>query len=241
MRNSILLTAVACLYGCNSAPNQSQPVADQWVDEQIALSASSISQAQNRLHQSSPAPAAKPVAPAPINPATPPVASVQIAAVTKIADQSKPVAIATSPNAGPTASALKVAPNVVTAAPKSLPSPSPTPPAVVAPIQVLTAAPKPVAPAPIPKPVWEAHTGDSLRKVITSWSQRANYTLDWQADDLDYPIDAPLRFEGSFEDAIAGIFRLYEQADRSFIVDGRRAQHRLNVAENRDKSKRATP
>lgn len=124
---------------------------------------------------------------------------------------------------------------------KSLPPPSPTPPAVVAPIQVLTAAPKPVAPAPIPKPVWEAHTGDSLRKVITSWSQRANYTLDWQADDLDYPIDAPLRFEGSFEDAIAGIFRLYEQADRSFIVDGRRAQHRLNVAENRDKSKRATP
>ncbi|WP_375122210.1 TcpQ domain-containing protein [Pseudomonas sp. LW8] len=77
--------------------------------------------------------------------------------------------------------------------------------------------------------------------MIKTWSQRANYEVAWDAEDLDYPIDAPLRFEGSYEEAVAGIFQLYEKAERSFVVDGRRAQHRLNVSENsvKSKSKRA--
>lgn len=99
-------------------------------------------------------------------------------------------------------------------------------------------APKASPPPPPPKPVWSAAVGQSLRSVITSWSQRANYTLAWQAEDLDYPIDAPLRFEGTYEEAVSSVFELYEQADRSFKVDGRPPQHRLTVSEDLDKQKR---
>lgn len=105
------------------------------------------------------------------------------------------------------------------------------------PVPVIASVAKPIKPAPIPKPVWEAKAGDSLRGVIKTWSQRANYEVAWEAEDLDYPIDAPLRFEGTYEEAVAGIFQLYEKAERSFVVDGRRAQHRLNVSENSVKSK----
>ncbi|AGN33457.1 type IV pilus biogenesis lipoprotein PilL2 (plasmid) [Pseudomonas fluorescens A506] len=120
---------------------------------------------------------------------------------------------------------------------KAFPAPSKAPVPAVA-----TAGPKAAIPStkvtPPPKPVWTATVGQSLRAVIKSWSDRANYTLDWKADTLDYPIDAPLRFEGSYEDAVAGIFQLYDQADRSFIVDGRPPQHRLTVSEDHDKTKR---
>ncbi|WP_247868541.1 MULTISPECIES: TcpQ domain-containing protein [unclassified Pseudomonas] len=121
------------------------------------------------------------------------------------------------------------------------------PPPVVAPVTPAAktpppvATPKPAVPAPIPKPVWIASEGESLRKVITAWSQRAGYTLSWRAEDLDYGIEAPLRFEGSYEEAVASIFHLYDKADRSFIVDGRRPQHRLIVTEDLKKSKGATP
>lgn len=123
----------------------------------------------------------------------------------------------------------------VTLPPKVFAAPPAPPVPVIAPVA------KPIKPAPIPKPVWEAKAGDSLRGVIKTWSQRANYEVAWEAEDLDYPIDAPLRFEGTYEEAVAGIFQLYEKAERSFVVDGRRAQHRLNVSENsvKSKSKRA--
>lgn len=89
---------------------------------------------------------------------------------------------------------------------------------------------KPAAPAP--RPIWEAQSGETLRKAITRWCQRAHYTLDWQAESLDYPIEAPLRFSGSFEEAVKEIFHLYDKAPRTFIVDGRIAQSRLIVSEN---------
>ncbi len=41
----------------------------------------------------------------------------------------------------------------------------------------------------------------------------------WQVDDLDYSIDAPLRFEGSFQEAIAVDFPSLPLAPRSFLVD----------------------
>lgn len=119
----------------------------------------------------------------------------------------------------------------VTLPPKVFTAPPAPPVPVIAPVS------KPIKPVPIPKPVWEAKAGESLRGVIKTWSQRANYQVAWEAEDLDYPIDAPLRFEGTYEEAVAGIFQLYEKAERSFVVDGRRAQHRLNVSENSVKSK----
>ncbi|EJZ60942.1 PilL (plasmid) [Pseudomonas fluorescens R124] len=142
-----------------------------------------------------------------------------------------PVASLATPAKPPVVVAAAEPAKPVTLPPKVFTAPPAPPVPVIAPVA------KPIKPTPIPKPVWEAKPGDSLRGVIKSWSQRANYEVAWEAEDLDYPIDAPLRFEGTYEEAVAGIFQLYEKADRSFVVDGRRAQHRLNVSENSVKSK----
>ncbi|MCF5566763.1 pilus assembly protein PilL, partial [Pseudomonas sp. PA-3-11C] len=79
-------------------------------------------------------------------------------------------------------------------------------------------APKPaLAVATAPKPlaqIWTATTGSTLRQTVEAWAARAKWTLIWKVDDLDYPIDAPLRFEGSFEEAIKEIFPLYDSAPR---------------------------
>ncbi|MOA47524.1 Toxin co-regulated pilus biosynthesis protein Q [compost metagenome] len=52
---------------------------------------------------------------------------------------------------------------------------------------------------------------------------------------MDYPIQAPLRFEGSFEEAIKQLFPLYDTAQRSFVVDGSDSQRVLHVDERKKK------
>ncbi|RMV31279.1 hypothetical protein ALP12_200381 [Pseudomonas savastanoi pv. phaseolicola] len=39
-------------------------------------------------------------------------------------------------------------------------------------------------------------------------------------EDLDYPIEAPLSFTGTFSSAARQIFPLYDNSKRSFMVDG---------------------
>lgn len=101
------------------------------------------------------------------------------------------------------------------------------------------AQPAPVTfPAPIPRPlpqVWTAETGSTLRQSVEAWAKKANWTLIWSQDDLDYPIQAPLRFEGSFEEAIKQLFPLYDTAQRSFVVDGSDSQRVLHVDERKKK------
>ncbi|MBK3447606.1 PFGI-1 class ICE element type IV pilus protein PilL2 [Pseudomonas haemolytica] len=98
-------------------------------------------------------------------------------------------------------------------------------------------APKPaIAVVTAQKPlaqIWTASTGSTLRQTVEAWAARAKWTLIWKVDDLDYPIDAPLRFEGSFEEAIKEIFPLYDSAPRSFVVDGSPAQLVLYIAERK--------
>ena len=54
MRSRLVLTVVvAALAGCGTAPKLAQVPAGQWVDEQIVQNATSLSQAQARLHQTS--------------------------------------------------------------------------------------------------------------------------------------------------------------------------------------------
>lgn len=183
---------------------------------------------------------------------TPPVAAVATAAASPAPITTAPALIAAAPKTTAekpverrgqvTPGADRSAPGVT--APKPFTPPSSTPAVTVtAPAPAVDVkAPSPaLKPASAPVMVWEARVGESLRTVILNWSQRAHYTVSWTAEDLDYPIDAPLRFEGSYENAVAAIFRLYEKAERSFIVDGRRAQMRLNVSEDRNKTnKRAS-
>ncbi|MDR9863442.1 PFGI-1 class ICE element type IV pilus protein PilL2 [Pseudomonas baetica] len=81
------------------------------------------------------------------------------------------------------------------------------------------------APAPTPQPTyWTAAVGSTLHQTITDWCKRAGWQLIWSQEDLDYPIEAPLSFKGTFAEAIAQIFPLYDSAKRSFVVDGNSGQ-----------------
>lgn len=115
------------------------------------------------------------------------------------------------------------------------PKPAPTVVASARPA-VPEAEMKPAAPVrPLPQ-VWTAEAGSTLRESVEEWAKKARWKVIWAQEDLNYPIDAPLRFEGSFQEAIKQLFPLYDNAPRSFVVDGSEgAQSVLYVAERKRK------
>ncbi len=136
----------------------------------------------------------------------------------------------TTSSGKPTASRTVTSPIPVSTQPASIgKSGNVAPSTTVAPIPALAVvtAPKPLA------QIWTATTGSTLRQTVEAWAARAKWTLIWKVDDLDYPIDAPLRFEGNFEEAIKEIFPLYDSAPRSFVVDGSPSQLVLYIAERK--------
>ncbi|MGE1610133.1 TcpQ domain-containing protein [Pseudomonas monteilii] len=104
--------------------------------------------------------------------------------------------------------------------------------AVVAPpIEVKAATP----PRPLPQ-VWTAEVGSTLRDTVEEWAKKARWRVIWAQEDLNYPIEAPLHFEGPFQEAIKQLFPLYDNAPRSFVVDGSEgSQSVLYVAERKKK------
>ncbi len=48
---------------------------------------------------------------------------------------------------------------------------------------------------------WQAQRGESLRKVLADWCQRAGVELQWLAE-YDYPLEASAHFSGGFEEAV---------------------------------------
>ncbi len=130
---------------------------------------------------------------------------------------------------------VKPAPSIqstalTTTQPSSVSKPSngaPTTPATPKSALAVVTAPKPLA------QIWTATTGSTLRQTVEGWAATAKWKLIWKVDDLDYPIDAPLRFEGSFEEAIKEIFPLYDGAPRSFVVDGSSSQRVIYIAERK--------
>lgn len=92
-------------------------------------------------------------------------------------------------------------------------------------------------PAPVPIPVqetWRAETGQTLKDVLFAWSAKADcgtgrhWTVDW-ATDVNYRIDAPLMFTGSYRDALNGIFGLYQGASTPLYAGTATAQCLLKV------------
>lgn len=71
---------------------------------------------------------------------------------------------------------------------------------------------------PSPK-IWRAIQGSTLKDTLYSWAaeekciggQSGNWSVAWLTD-VNYRIDAPLSFSGSFKDALNGVFRLYTTA-----------------------------
>ncbi|MCO7620120.1 TcpQ domain-containing protein [Pseudomonas guariconensis] len=167
-----------------------------------------------------------PVAPPAKDGSTPAVTAASPAA--KPAAPLAPAAVATAEAQKPIAAATPVA--------VTTPSPKPaTPVQLATPIAKATPLPAP-APRPLPQ-VWTAETGSTLRQSVEAWAKKASptWTVIWSQEDLDYPIEARLRFEGSFQDAIKELFPLYDTAPRSFVVDGSDTQRVLHVDERKKK------
>ncbi|MGY2147436.1 PFGI-1 class ICE element type IV pilus protein PilL2 [Pseudomonas sp. GXZC] len=88
---------------------------------------------------------------------------------------------------------------------------------------------------PLPQ-VWTAEVGSTLRDSVEEWAKKARWRVIWAQEDLNYPIKAPLHFEGSFQEAIEQLFPLYDNAPRSFVVNGSEgSQSVLYVAERKKK------
>ncbi|WP_313025482.1 PFGI-1 class ICE element type IV pilus protein PilL2 [Pseudomonas lopnurensis] len=126
----------------------------------------------------------------------------------------------------------------ISSIPTSPPS-SPVPP-LTAPTTGSTSSTSSAIPiaAPTPRPlpqVWTAEAGSTLRDSVEAWAAKAGWTVIWAQEDLNYPIAAPLRFEGSFTDAIDQLFPLYDQARRPFVVDGSLSQRVVHIDERKRK------
>ncbi|WP_233983701.1 TcpQ domain-containing protein, partial [Pectobacterium versatile] len=93
---------------------------------------------------------------------------------------------------------------------------------------ITTAPPKaPVASIPPkpPKPLrqWEVKSGMMLRAAFTSIAEKETcadrtWRVEWQATDVDYPVDATLRFTGEFDEFYFKLFKLYENAEIPLFV-----------------------
>jgi hypothetical protein len=225
MRNPLLLAAaISLITGCKTAPPSSTVSADQLIDEQIAVSASTLSQAQLRLHQTAaPAPGAPPAvagttvpAAAPVKLAVPVVVMPAPAPAPKIvevvqahngpspaaqavADALKPSALS---KAGSTSAVPLAKPVSTTLAVKSIAS-TPVPPVVLAKATPL----KPVAEQ------WTMSTSDvTLRRALGKWAAKAGWQLVWEAS-VDVPINVTATFEGDFRTAVKRLFQSLSAAD----------------------------
>lgn len=149
-------------------------------------------------------------------------------ALTELASESAQHTAAPQASRTPAASMPTKAPAVARATPTTIAPPKPI---------------SPPAPAPMivkPKEVWDAKVGMRLSGVVSEWAARAKWTVDWQSPDLDYRIDYPLHFEGTFQEAIQGLVALYEDAERPIMANGSTAIHQLKVCEFKKTSFRDT-
>lgn len=143
--------------------------------------------------------------------------------------------------AAPVAPSRQVAkPAVAVAARTTTVTPTPSV-AASAPTKTVASAPSAYSPpsvrltepASVIAQTWDAPVGSTLRRSVEAWAKRAGWQVVWTADDLDYPIEAALHFKGTFAEAIAQVFPLYDGAPRSFIVDGSSSQRIVHVSERK--------
>ncbi|EKP7536973.1 TcpQ domain-containing protein [Salmonella enterica] len=123
---------------------------------------------------------------------------------------------------------------------------TPSPAAVATPSSVTTVQPttatvavaKPLTGTPIPAvasgPEWKAAAGPTLQESLTAWAEKADcpngghWVVIWQTP-VDYRIEAPLTFRGSFESALVQVFDLYRRAEKPLYAEASRAQCLVSV------------
>lgn len=211
-------------------------------------------------YQLPPAPRPKPVQQLYAKPAAPtPAAVAQPSSTEKVSTLESPVVVASVPTPAPitTSPASAKKPESTTVLPPAAPAkdghPSSPPPAASAPTKPAASAVKSTPPTPptmaSAPPVevltptepsrplaqaWSAETGSTLRDTLEAWAKRARWTVRWEPQDLNYPIEAPLTFHGSFEDAVSELFPLYDAAERPFLVNASRPQSLIIIKERKN-------
>ncbi len=104
---------------------------------------------------------------------------------------------------------------------------SPTP----APVLKLTSTPVTALPS---GPEWKAAAGITLHESLAAWAEKADcpngghWVVIWQTP-VDYLIEAPLTFRGSFESALDQVFDLYRPAEKRLYAEANRAQCLVSV------------
>lgn len=73
------------------------------------------------------------------------------------------------------------------------------------------------APVPVAEP-WVAERGGKLRKILETWCARANVEFNWLSE-YDYPIEASVTFNGSFENAVRSLLVGFEGAHPQPIAE----------------------
>ncbi|EHC5874484.1 hypothetical protein JR782_005398, partial [Salmonella enterica subsp. enterica serovar Eastbourne] len=104
-------------------------------------------------------------------------------------------------------------------------SPAPAP-ALATPARKLIGTPVKALPS---GPEWKAAAGITLQESLTAWAEKADcpngghWVVIWQTP-VDYRIEAPLTFRGSFESALDQMFDLYRPAEKRLYAEANRAQ-----------------
>lgn len=130
----------------------------------------------------------------------------------------------------PASSSSRPASPVVSASP-SLTSSSSVALSASAPAPALTGTPVTALPS---GPEWKAVAGTTLQESLTAWAEKADcpngghWVVIWQTP-VDYRIEAPLTFRGSFESALDQVFELYRPAEKRLYAEAHRAQCLVSV------------
>ncbi|EKL0024122.1 TcpQ domain-containing protein [Salmonella enterica] len=83
-------------------------------------------------------------------------------------------------------------------------------------------------------PQWKAAAGTTLKESLTAWAEKADcpngghWVVIWQSP-VDYRIEAPLTFRGSFESALDQVFELYRPAEKRLYAEANRTQCLVSV------------
>ncbi len=78
---------------------------------------------------------------------------------------------------------------------------------------------------------WLASEGMTLREAVVAWAKQAHWSVQWAAEDVDYPILGTLSYTGSFENAVTGIFQAHQKVERPLKVRGNSQQRVIIVTE----------
>lgn len=98
----------------------------------------------------------------------------------------------------------------------------------------VTTTPAPVPVTPV-GPAWKAEPGSTLRTTLTQWASTAScsggkWLVIWPVA-VDYPVSAPLTFNGPFEQVMTELFTLYQKASIPLYAGVSRQQCVISVSD----------